>query len=201
MPQRISKKTAVFIFLVNCSGTVAQACSKIPILKELAEAVTFSRSLSDAVEHEYVQEINLKQSNEEVSVSVEYLIVDQKQINIFYKLESSKHNYIYAEADLLEAETNEKLPCSVIWNQGNEKTNGKLQQITADFGETNVPDKIKLKLSVIHYPNMEIEDRETDSNLFDIENSIGTFEFILMFDPAFTDAGRQIPIKKTMHLF
>ena len=41
---------ALFVLAVNCSDKVAYACSKVPILKELAEAVTFSRSLTDAVE-------------------------------------------------------------------------------------------------------------------------------------------------------
>ena len=190
----------LFIFLVNVSVTVAQACSKIPILKELAEAVTFSKSLSDAVEHAYVQEINLTQSNEEVSVSIEYLIVDQKQINIFYKLDSSIHNFIYGEPELLNAQNGEKLPCSVYWNRGNDETSGKLQQITADFGDTDVPNGIKLQLSIMHYPNMEIEDRESDSEIFEIEEVIGEFEFTLSFDPTFTDAGKQIPVNQTVIL-
>ena len=60
--------------------------------------------------------------------------------------------------------------------------------------------RILLNLSLIHYPNMEIEDRETDSNIFDIENVIEEFEFILTFDPTFTDTGKQIPVNKTILL-
>ena len=39
---------ALFVLLVNFSTTVADACSGIPVLRELAEAVTFSPSLTDA---------------------------------------------------------------------------------------------------------------------------------------------------------
>ena len=52
---------ALFVVAVNSSVKVAYACSQIPILKELAEAVTFSQSLTDAVENEYVQPLNLMQ--------------------------------------------------------------------------------------------------------------------------------------------
>ena len=42
---------AVFVLLVNFCAPVAYACSQTPVLKELAEAVTFSRSLTDVVEN------------------------------------------------------------------------------------------------------------------------------------------------------
>ena len=37
---------AVFVLLVNFCVPVAYACSRVPVLRELAEAVTFSRSLT-----------------------------------------------------------------------------------------------------------------------------------------------------------
>ena len=82
---------AVFVVLVNFCAPVAYACSKVPGLRELAEAVTFSRSLTDAVNNEYVQPIDLKQTQNGITASVEYLIVDQKQVNVFYRLDSKKY--------------------------------------------------------------------------------------------------------------
>ena len=87
---------AVFVLLVNGSESVAYACSQIPILRELAEAVTFSKSLSKAVENEYVQEMNLVQTDGDVTAEIEYLIVDQKSVVIFYKLYSDKYQEIYS---------------------------------------------------------------------------------------------------------
>ena len=49
---------AAFVLLVNVSPTVAHAMSRIPGLDKLAEAVTFSPSLTAAVEHEFVQPVN-----------------------------------------------------------------------------------------------------------------------------------------------
>lgn len=190
----------LFVFLVNFSAPVAHACSQIPFLKELAEAVTFSRSLSDAVEHDYVQELKLTKTNGDVTATIEYLIVDQKQINVFYRLQSEQYHYMDGEPELLSASTDEKLPCSTYWSRGNSTTEGELLSFTADFGDENVPDTIKLQLSVIHYPNMEDESRENDSNIFDIKNTVAEFEFLLEFDPSFTDAGRQIPVDQKLEL-
>ena len=41
-----------------------------------------------AVKNDYVQPMNLVQMDGEISVKVEYLIVDQKQVNVFYRLYS-----------------------------------------------------------------------------------------------------------------
>ena len=82
---------AVFVLLVNFCAPVAYACSLVPGLRELAAAVTFSRSLTDAVENEYVQTMDLSQTDNDITAEVAYLIVDQKQVNVFYRLDSDKY--------------------------------------------------------------------------------------------------------------
>ena len=72
---------AVFVLLVNLVTPFALACSNIPILKELTAAVAFSPSLKAAIEHEYVQRVVQSQTDGDVTMKVEYLIVDQKQVN------------------------------------------------------------------------------------------------------------------------
>ena len=82
----------LFVVLVNFCSPVAYACSKVPILCDLAKAVTFSRSLSDAVENEYVQNLDLTRTDGDITVSVEYLIVDRKQVNVFFRLDSEVYS-------------------------------------------------------------------------------------------------------------
>ena len=53
----------LFVMLVNFSLPVAQAVYEVPILGDLAKAVTFSRSLSDAAKNEYVQHTHLCHEN------------------------------------------------------------------------------------------------------------------------------------------
>ena len=80
---------ALFTALVNFSAPFAEACSEIPVLSRLAEAVSFNPSLSAALENEYVQEVGQEQTKNGVTAKIEYVIVDQKQLNIFYSLKSS----------------------------------------------------------------------------------------------------------------
>ena len=92
---------AAFVLLVNYCVPVAYACSKVPVLRELAEAVTFSRSLTDAVENEYVQPMELSQTENGITAEIAYLIVDQKQVNVFYRLDSEKYDQLEAHPDVL----------------------------------------------------------------------------------------------------
>ena len=46
---------ATFVLLVNLSTPFARACGRIPLLADLAKAVSWSPSLSAAVENDYVQ--------------------------------------------------------------------------------------------------------------------------------------------------
>ncbi len=79
---------AAFVLLVNVSLPFARACGKIPFLRELARSVAFSPSLSAAVENEYVQPIDQTQSAGGVTMTVRYLIVDNRQMILFYTLAS-----------------------------------------------------------------------------------------------------------------
>lgn len=66
----------IFAALVNFSAPFAEACSKIPVLDRLAEAVSLSPSLSAAVENDYMQEIGLERTKNGVTARIEYIIVD-----------------------------------------------------------------------------------------------------------------------------
>ena len=76
---------ALFLLLVNCFPTFAAACEGLPVLGGLAEALQFDKSLRLAVENEYVQPLGLSQAENGITARVEYLIVDQKNVNIFFR--------------------------------------------------------------------------------------------------------------------
>ena len=48
----------LFVLSVNLCAPVAYACSKVPVLKELAKAVTFSKSLSVPVKNFMQRKVN-----------------------------------------------------------------------------------------------------------------------------------------------
>lgn len=84
---------AAFVLLVNYSMPFAQACSAIPVLRELMAAVAFSPSLKLAVEHNYAQYIGQEQIQNGVTLRLEYLILDQGQLQFFLKASGPWDSY------------------------------------------------------------------------------------------------------------
>ena len=117
-----------FVLAVNLSAPIADACSRIPLLKDLVKAVTFSNSLTDAVDNEYVQPINLKESKNGITVSVDYLIVDQKQVNIFFRVDAENYSHLAIDPKITKADGG-FLPCSYSLNDWDAE-NGELQSMS-----------------------------------------------------------------------
>lgn len=62
--------------------------SNVPVLKELVSAVAFDPSLKLAVENDFVQIINEKQTQGDVTVAIEYLILDAGHISLFFRVDA-----------------------------------------------------------------------------------------------------------------
>lgn len=179
---------AVFILLVNLSAPVAYACSQIPVLRDLAAAVTFSPSLSDAVENEYVQPMNLSRTEKGITAEIAYLIVDQKQVNIFYRLDSGEYDRLLATPTVRDAATRHRL--SAIISQSSITSEKEvLRCLTVDFTEDAVPESMIVELYV-YTPDM----------IPDSEGYLVSLDFLLEFDPQFTATGRIIPVNRQVLL-
>ncbi|NCB63052.1 MAG: DUF4179 domain-containing protein [Clostridia bacterium] len=76
-----------FVLLVNTSIPFALACARVPFLKELTAAVAFSETLRAAVENDYVQYVGQSQTENGITLTVHYLILDPSQLNVFYTIE------------------------------------------------------------------------------------------------------------------
>ena len=197
--------SAIFVLLVNFCAPVAYACSLVPGLRELAVAVTFSRSLTDAVGNEYVQPMDLSQTQNDITAEVAYLIVDQKQVNVFYRLDSDKYEKLYADPDVRSADGNRPESCS-YHSTGFDAENGELRCLSIDFVDNDVPDKLRIVLRV--NPNMVVEavapEHSVDDLYFDDvyeePSYLAEFEFLLEFDPKFTAAGKIFPVNQTVIL-
>lgn len=195
---------ALFVLLVNFSAPVAYACSRIPVLRELADAVTFSKSLSEAVENEYVQPIELSQTKNEITAEIEYLIVDQKQVNIFYRLHSDVYKQLASDPDISCEDGNVGF-CVVNNSFGQE--NGELLSITVDFTQGNVPDKMQCTFRVYsnYIDHSQAPAEELANDLYSQETPdrpdyLAEFDFTLEFDPMFTASGKIFPVNETVIL-
>ncbi|MEA4987118.1 MAG: DUF4179 domain-containing protein, partial [Anaerovorax sp.] len=152
----------LFTIFVNCSITFAYACGKIPLIKDLAQFVASSPSLAAAVENEYVQPIEMEQRNNKMTARVEYVIVDQKQLAIFYTLDSSIYSNIDVTPEIRDINGNNFEGYSISSDSFDSK-NGELRQLTVDFTEANMPSSMLLTLKIRDYGSMNEEEPLEDS--------------------------------------
>jgi len=195
---------AAFVLLVNLFPPFAQACEDVPVLGALAEAVSWSPSLSTAVENDYVQPIGKSQTINGITATIEYVIVDQKQLNIFFTLNSDEYDNLNAEMPRYEPEQ----ICSTIgsnWNQ----SPGTLLNYTLDYGEGNVPDSFTITFGVTTYvepetlqdaPLQDYADEMLDPQEEEDPDILAEFTFTLEFDPQFTAKGEIVPVNRTLDM-
>ena len=194
---------AIFVLLVNFCAPVAYACSRVPGLRELAEAVTFSRSLSDAVDNEFVQPMDLSQSANGITAEIAYLIVDQKQVNVFYRLSSEEYPILSADPDVYNSDGSD-LHHGLV-NYAFDLESGELGNFTIDFTQENVPDSLLCSLKV-WASGVSTEEAEPVTEQFpDTEDIpepayLAEFEFLLEFDPLFTAAGKLYEVNQTVEI-
>lgn len=192
---------AAFVVLVNVSMTTALACSRIPLLRELAAAVSFSPSLKIAIENDYVQPVGLEQTLNGITMRIEYVIVDQKQLNIFFTLHSDIYSYMSASPEIRQLDGSALGGYGLTSGGGEE--NGVIRKFTADFIENDVPDGIKLSCRVHDNGSLTYTEpvAATDDMLFQREHkepdAISVFEFELNFDPSYTAQSEIIAVNRT----
>lgn len=187
-----------FVTMVNVSMSFAMACGRLPLIRELAAAVAFSPSLSAAVENEYVQPIELEQTQNDITMRVEYVIVDQKQLNIFYTLQSQEYFHMDATPGILNQD-GQGFGGYSIYTNGSNRKNGELRQFVVDFVDNDMPDSLILKCGVHDNGSYEksepVRVGDEPQELREPE-AISTFIFTLNFDPEYTQQGDVISAYK-----
>ena len=196
-----------FVLLVNLSVPFARACGSIPVLRELAKAVAWSPSLSAAVENQYVQPIGQSQTVNGITATIEYVIVDQKQLNIFFTLNAPGYDNLNAEMPRYEPEQ----VCSTIGSSWDQPP-GTLLHYTLDYGDHNVPDSFTMTFGVTTYVEPDWSEGPTEAPVRSYEDEmlepveaeepdyLAEFTFALAFDPQFTAKGELIPVNRTFDM-
>lgn len=193
---------AGFILLVNLSVPFARACGTVPVLRELAKAVAWSPSLSAAVENDYVQPIEQTQTENGITASVKYVIVDRKQVSVFFTLDND------LRIPGLDFRYDITLPGdrqgynSTTGSYGRE--NGELRQIDVNFVDTDVPSSLDLTLRIYDSttdwePNTAPVEEDYGDTMLSGDREpkrdyLAEFTFTLEFDPYFTAQGEVIPV-------
>lgn len=136
-----------FVAAVNLSPTVAQACSQVPVLAQLARAVSFSSSLRQAVEQEYVQIVDQTAEDRGVTAHIHSLIVDQKQVHLYFTLESEEYDKLSALPEVFLEDGTDAQAVSTGSYGG--QSDGELLHAAVDFlPEAQVPETMQVVLRV-----------------------------------------------------
>ena len=190
---------AAFVLLVNLCTPFALACGRVPVLRDLAAAVAFSPSLRAAVENEYVQYLGLEQTDGDVTMGVEYLIVDQRQVHIFFTVDSQVYPKLTGSGRLRLAD-GEGAP--VAWSMpGALDTPGELYQITAVFPQSDVPDTLVLEYEVTPAKSWQATaPAEEEPEPEEEAQPVASFAFTLTFDPRYTQQGEVLAVGQWVEL-
>ena len=196
-----------FVLLVNLFPPFAYACGRVPLLRELAKAVAWSPSLSAAVENEYVQPIGQSQTKNGITATIHYLIVDQKQVNIFFTLEGEGYEVLTSDMPKFAPEQK----CSKMGATPGQAP-GTLLRFCLDYPDT-VPDGFTMTIPVTgeregaEQPMAEAPGADqsiADEMLKPVQPEkrevLAEFTFDLTFDPLFTAPGEIIPVNETFQM-
>lgn len=203
---------AAFVLLVNCSLPFAMACRQVPVVRALAEAVAFDPSLKAAFENDYIQPVGQSQTREGVTLSLEYLIVDQTQLNVFYTLSFEGQTRLEADPDLLD-EHGKRLSYAASWNDSNLPDEGAYKLATFHFEDGMVPESLQLRFDVrdtgIPTKDADLEGPAPaapqngpwpDDTPYQAPPLLTTFLFDLSIDPTLLGPGRVIPLDQWIEL-
>lgn len=175
---------AVFVLLVNFCAPVARACAGVPVLKELAQLVSFSGSLTEQLAHEGAQFVGQTQEENGVSVYVDSLIVDQKRLTVFFRVDTDIAQKADVAFDLLDEEGYAaQESAAVSCDQNDENTlNGQMRSVTLDFGRQDVPDDIRLLCCVgLHKKDGRALTEADDMRNWNVVKDLGDYDARLIF--------------------
>lgn len=175
---------AAFVLTVNASPAFAVSCGSIPMLKELAASVAWSPSLRTAIEHDFVQYVGQSQTVDGLTMSLEYLISDQQQTVVFYKVPDSQKTYSVF-CTLKDQEGNKLTGYSTSSGSSQEE----LKSFTVHFTDLTPPDTLILELELVEW------DSETGEQL-----RRSPFSFAIRLDTSKTAPTITLPIGEWIEL-
>lgn len=191
---------AAFVLVVNLSLPAALAAGTVPVLKDLLSAVAFSDSLQMAVKNDYIQYSGQNQTQNGITVAIQYLIVDKRQVNVLYTMESAEGHYLQLMPTAVK-EDGVTPADGYIGSWGGDPSAG-LHSLTLEFLDGPVPSVLHLSCEVSAYESnsaqapVELPPGQEEEPLLGKE----TFLFHLPLKEEYTATGETLSIGQWLEL-
>jgi len=135
----------LFVILINTSIVFARTISEIPILSKISEMVMYNESLKSAVENRNIQYVNLKAVNDEMELSLPYVIADSRNLVLFLEmpdnLDLKENEFYHVSVDhLTDLSTGDFISSGFLSYSGSySKGQDPFIQISLEFIERDLP--------------------------------------------------------------
>lgn len=202
-----------FALVVNIFPSVAYAMYNIPFIGNLTKVVSFSTSLTRAVEQDYVQYLGQSQTKDGITVTLEHMIADQKQMYLFFNADDLEGNHALVASptitwegmtsdDSLGGSLKREYEHYLEESTGLEKRGEGIFVYSKNLNN-NVPESVDIKITAKNYSSTTL-DEEARYNEFDefYCYPVGTdFEFTIDIDPKFIESKQNYHyLNKTVEL-
>ena len=179
----------LFILLINTNPAFANAVAELPVIGKLAEYVKFDKSLSMAIENEYVQEVNLVAWDGNNRLFLPYVIADEKKLVLFFQMpeefkqEQNQWINIFLK-NMKNSDTGEKVEgygysTSGLSLEGREQNFGFIMQ-DYHFTEGKLPKSIDIEVEVKIENILSSEEAVKSENPYDVKSN-SSFETMGIF--------------------
>ncbi|MFD1738745.1 DUF4179 domain-containing protein [Bacillus salitolerans] len=136
--------------MIQVSPIFAGYLSNIPGFEKVIEAIRFDKGLLSAVEHDFLQPINISDEHDGMKVTVDSIIVDEEKLVLFYTLESDRdrEHVMLSQIQFKDKEKNQELGVShsieSISVKANEPASGTIDFYQIEGWPTSVEISLKV---------------------------------------------------------
>jgi len=187
---------AAAMILVNSNQVVAHALYEVPLIGKIAEWMSFQRGVSSAIEHEYMQNVDLSSTQDDYRLSIPYVISDYRRVVIFFQLKNLVKKEvvpaIVSECSFYEPETRNKIgsyfaEMNSMYQEVCDENPG-MFYMNAVWPNQQAPTDMILKVKLRNAPGNQVQEL----------NITGEYEFHLKLvgqkEPAVTVVNRNVEI-------
>ncbi|MBP2240391.1 hypothetical protein J2Z40_000946 [Cytobacillus eiseniae] len=161
-----------FLTSIRVSPVFASYVSSIPGMEKLVELISDNKGLMSAVNHEYVQAINATQENENIKVTLDSVIADEKGMVVFQTIEvKEKQEKFYVNDLKLESADGTELHLG-SYSYGAHQPHGDLRKTEMATMDFFFEEPLKTKEFIVTF-TVETNDYEEDFRfLFTLEKPL-----------------------------